>query len=93
MRGGHGERACSICLKAQKQAWYLRNKDKTPKRGPARGERSAQAKLTDAKVRECFERHDRGERGADIARAMGVSQAAICNLLKGRTWTHLQKAS
>jgi hypothetical protein len=25
MRGGHGERACSICLKAQRRAWHLRN--------------------------------------------------------------------
>jgi NUMOD4 motif-containing protein len=54
------------------------------------GERSARAKMTDAIVLECRGRLDRGEATeAELAAEFGVSQSAMSNALRGRTWAHL----
>lgn len=54
-----------------------------------RGERSARAVLTTAKVREIRSRAARGESERALGRAFGVSQVAIHFVLTRRTWAHV----
>ncbi len=55
-----------------------------------RGEGNAAAKLTEADVREIRRRLADGERGSDIARAMGIPKLMVSKIKCGRTWTHVQ---
>ena len=93
-RGGHGERACSICLDRQKTASYSRKRDRElgPDRplGRARGERSPMAKLTETDVRLIRSDYRRGGASmTSLAKAYGVSKSTILNIVNGRTWTHV----
>lgn len=55
-----------------------------------RGERRKSAKLTDAKVRLCrFLRVVHGAMYPDLCDWFGLSKAAMCDLLLGRTWSHV----
>ncbi len=62
-------------------------------RGPApedvQGEKQWQAKLTDTLVIEIRRRIRGGERGVDLARELGVSQATISEAKNGRLWDHI----
>lgn len=53
--------------------------------GP-RGERSGQAKLTEAKVRNIRERRARGESVKSLSTEFGVSGASITNTCNGKRW-------
>jgi HNH endonuclease len=55
----------------------------------ARGEAHGLAVLTADKVRAVRESLGRGETGAAIARALGVSETAIRNIKLGHTWKHV----
>lgn len=55
-----------------------------------RGEQCAVAKLTAEQAREIYQSR---ERGCELAKRYGVTQQTICNLRKGRTWTHFTGAS
>lgn len=56
-----------------------------------RGERHPHAKLTDAAVREVRARLARGEHGADVARALGISHSRVSAIKHGRAWTHVSE--
>jgi hypothetical protein len=56
----------------------------------ARGERSAQAKLTRAQAADILRRRRAGERGTELAAEYGVSPQTVCDLKAGRTWPELQ---
>lgn len=47
------------------------------------------AKMDEARVRAARRRRSNGERAADLAREYGVSPATMCDLLRGRTWSHV----
>lgn len=49
------------------------------------GERAPHAKLSDAQAAAVKSRRMAGERGSDLAREYGVTQATICDIVKGRT--------
>jgi hypothetical protein len=55
----------------------------------ARGERSAPAKLTDAKVRDIRARFSHGEGIVPIASSVGVDVATCRRVLDGKTWRHV----
>lgn len=50
------------------------------------GERAGRAKLTNRDALEIVERHGRGETPTSIARAYGVSQPTVSNMISGRCW-------
>lgn len=50
-----------------------------------RGNNHHSAKITDAQVIEIRTRRTAGERGCDLAREYGVSQATVCDIVKGRS--------
>ena len=52
-----------------------------------RGVRNTNSKMNDSMVREI---RASPERGADIARRLGVSQASVCMVRGGKTWTHVR---
>ena len=54
------------------------------------GERSPNAKLTDADVREIRRRYAEGEDAVVLARKYGVTQAAAWKAATGRSWRHLK---
>ncbi len=55
-----------------------------------RGEsNNGRVKLTDDLVRDIRASASRGERGAWIARRVGVSPATVCDVVKRRTWRHI----
>lgn len=58
-----------------------------------RGERAANAKLTEANVREIFRRVAEGERQTDLCRAFGVARCVVNNIIAGRSWKHLGLSS
>jgi hypothetical protein len=51
-----------------------------------RGRMGRPPKLIAKQVLEIRNRREAGERGCDLAIEFGVSQATICDLMKGRTW-------
>ena len=53
------------------------------------GEAHPAAKLTESSVREIRTRAAALERGADLARAYGVSQNTISNVVGRRNWKHV----
>lgn len=57
-----------------------------------RGERSANAKLTAAIVAECRARYVAGQTQASLAAEFGVTTGAMCNAIRGKTWTELPGA-
>lgn len=59
------------------------------RRGPAVGERNANAKLTAAKVRRIRERHAAGAPVRFLAEEAGVTPQAIRNILARRTWREI----
>ena len=54
-----------------------------------RGERNGRSKLTDESVLEVRRRLTAGESNGELARAFGVSSAAISFIAQRRTWAHL----
>lgn len=54
------------------------------------GEQSGSAKLTEEIVRDIKTSHKAGERGVDISRRLGVHQATVCDIVKGRSWKHIE---
>ncbi len=54
-----------------------------------RGEEHGCAKLTEADVRKIREAHTLGDSNKSIARAYGVSDGAIDNIIAGRAWKHV----
>lgn len=55
----------------------------------ARGERSANAKLSDDAVRSIRSQYDQGASSRQIARKFGVSATIIKAVVRGDTWAHL----
>lgn len=55
----------------------------------ARGERARAAKLTEVQVREIRARLVAGESQTSVARRYGVTQGAVSQLHRGRTWAHV----
>lgn len=51
-----------------------------------RGERHANAKLTESGVREIRRRRSAGERAKDLAREFGISDSMIAGLCRGERW-------
>jgi hypothetical protein len=60
-----------------------------PPRRVARGEWHANAKLTDAKVREVRRRAAAGEAAENLAREMGVHPWTIRLVISRKTWKHV----
>jgi HNH endonuclease len=56
---------------------------------PVRGERTAQAKLTEDAVRQIRLMRERGAPLANIASRYGVTAQAICLVVKRRNWSHV----
>lgn len=54
-----------------------------------RGVKNAQALLTEAQAREIKQRRADGEGGRALAQEFGISEGAVCDLHKGRTWSWL----
>lgn len=54
-----------------------------------RGEKNPHAKLLAQDVRRIRLRRAGGERGSDLAREYAVTGATICDITKGRSWTHV----
>jgi hypothetical protein len=62
-----------------------------PPRNRAIGERSGQAKLTDADVLRISERYADGATQKQLASEFGISQTEVGNILRGRSWKHVQR--
>lgn len=62
--------------------------DMVAKGREARGERSAQAKLTEQQVRLIRERVAAGESRGAVARDLGLSRAHVGQIVLGRYWRH-----
>ena len=56
-----------------------------------RGEDAAPAVLTETQAREIIARRAAGEKLTDLSRRFGVSESAISQLARGRTWRHLER--
>ena len=56
----------------------------------ARGERNAEAQLTESQVRDIKSRLGKWGEGKRIAREYGVSESLISDIKSGRTWAHVQ---
>jgi hypothetical protein len=54
-----------------------------------KGTRNARAKMSEEVAREILVRRQNGESGRSLAHEFGVTEAAVCDLHKGRTWAHL----
>lgn len=55
-----------------------------------RGEGIPWAKLTEADVREIRRRKEAGETQTAIAKAFGVRQSSVSDIVRGHTWAHLK---
>lgn len=55
----------------------------------ARGARNANARVTEALVREIRQRYEAGQSQVSIGRELGVSRGCVCHVLSGRTWGHV----
>lgn len=53
------------------------------------GEKCSWSKLTAAEVTEIKKLHEKGTKGKDLAMMFSVSRSRICDIVKGRGWTHL----
>jgi len=62
---------------------------RTRSREEPRNEGGPNAKLTEDEVVQIRERHCSGEPISELASEFGVSQTAIRNIVKGRTWRHV----
>lgn len=60
---------------------------------PARGEKTGNAKLTEAIVIDARRRHKAGESIVSIARRQDISAPAMGDAISGRTWAHVQEAA
>jgi hypothetical protein len=76
-------RTCLTCEATRGQNRRVAN----PQR--AQGERSGQAKLTEAVVREARTRRASGESYASIARDAGVTRAVMRRAVLGLSWAHI----
>lgn len=56
-----------------------------------RGERNGQAKLSNDDAAAILARRSAGESGRSLAEEFGVTEAAVCDLFKGRTWPGLAR--
>ena len=65
------------------------NKDMRRKGRGARGERHANAKLTDAAVMSILRRRTQGSTQAELAEEHGVSRATIGYIVTGKSWRHI----
>jgi hypothetical protein len=54
----------------------------------ARGNAHSNAKMTADRVLEARARYGSGEPVATLARAFGIAESTMANILKGRTWRH-----
>lgn len=72
------------------QAENLADMDRKGRRknGPLHGDQHHQAKLTTGDV---LKIREAGGSPTIVARSYGVSRTAICDILAGRTWRHLQR--
>ena len=80
--------------------WTRKNPDKvarglrsgryTKPERTARGEQNGSAKLTEAQVREIRERQERGETQASLSGVYGVSQVMIGNIVRRKSWKHVE---
>ena len=57
---------------------------------PARGTKQGLAKLTDEVVRSARAAHRQGQSAAALAREHGVGHATMLDVVRGRTWKHVQ---
>lgn len=54
-----------------------------------RGTKNAQAKLTEADAQAIKTRRAAGESGRSLALEFGISESAVCDIFRGRTWVWL----
>lgn len=57
-----------------------------------RGERHGQVRITLGQAQEIYDRRVLGESGKALADEFGITQAAVCDLYKGRTWPEVRRA-
>lgn len=55
------------------------------------GDNHAMAKLTEPDVREIIRPYGEGEPSTELATVYGVSVAAVCNIINGKSWRHLDR--
>mgnify|MGYP001571537308 CR=1 FL=1 len=67
-------------------ATHEENQAASARKGRRKGERSAHARLTRDQIGWARVEHARGQRVTDIARALGVTQPHVSNILAGRVW-------
>jgi hypothetical protein len=53
------------------------------------GERNGNARVTAPMVRQIRDRHGEGARQVALAREFGITQAAISNIVRRKTWKHV----
>jgi hypothetical protein len=58
--------------------------------GKARGEAHGKAKLTEAEVRQIRKLHSQGSSTLRLSQKFGVSDDAVRDILRGRTWKHVR---
>lgn len=68
--------------------WNSVPEDRRPK-SPPRGEQHAHAKLRETDIREIRARSEQGETRAALAREFGVSDINILQIVRRRTWAHV----
>ncbi len=64
--------------------------DRTRNGGDTLGEGNGQAKLTEEKVRDIRRRVAAGESRASVAREHGISKSALADVVRLRSWRHVQ---
>lgn len=69
----------------------MADRERKGRNKPPKGEKSGNAKMTDAQVRDVVARLASGERQGSIVKAMGVSPSAISLIFKGKTWRHIAR--
>ncbi len=60
---------------------------------PPRGERQHAAKLTEESVRSALARVAGGESQRSVARSLGVTEANVSAIIRGKSWRHVERLS
>lgn len=61
------------------------------RKGRPRGEDVTNAKLTEAQVGQILGLVAAGHPQASVARRYSVSKATVCNIVKGKSWRHVER--
>lgn len=88
----HGPCHSRLCFNGRHLSWGTRqsNVDDRERDGTnPKGVLHGQAVLSDDDVREIRRLRSLGVRGVDVAARFGVAEQTVCNIVKGRRWTHV----